>query len=228
MNEPYKIDETTKVLDSIRVDGPTLKLIKVEARVWDALRTLKREDDTFNDVILGLLNKRTEERGDKKLQVIQYQRRLGFFTQLYDKKEVGFEIEYNDIKGQRSSFVLDLEIRKIFFGKKILSPSEFFGTDDAHKHYSPIHLKAYLYGIVLTFWKELRINFRYGNEATPYDDITRWRKIYYEYNLSYDSFIADIEEPLRLSEDDTPSLEWKSRIEAAIASKLLSSTTKEK
>ena len=34
-----------------------------------------------------------------------------------------------------------------------------------------------------------------------FENIARWRKIYYDHSLSEDSFINDIEEPLRLSEE---------------------------
>lgn len=53
--------------------------------------------------------------------------------------------------------------------------------------------------VAFALGKEFRIFFESSSE---FEDITVWRKIYYDYSLSEDSFIEDIEEPLRLSEEE--------------------------
>lgn len=196
-----------------------IKTLRVEIRTWEALKSLKRENETFDDVLKGLLKERTVSVGDDNIKMIKYGRKIAFFdvnTMIMPHYEtIGYEFEYNDIKDNRLDFVLDLKIRKVFFRKRILNPSEFFGVDNPHKHYSDSFLRAYLNAIVLALKKELRIDAKLNNE----ENLAQWRRLYYDYNLSEESFKQDIEDPLRLSEEEKPSQEWSERIKNSVLQK---------
>lgn len=190
---------------------PIIKTIKIDARVWDSLKSLKKENETFNDVIKELLQQRTKALGDDNINAIKYKRELIFFTIYVFGKEIGVEAEYNGAKGNKSDFVFDLQIKKMFYGKRQFNPSEFFGVDNAHKHYSDIFIRFYLDAIRVVLGKEFKVS----NNLFALQDIFNiaiWRKLYYDYSLSEESFKQDIEEPLRLSEEDEPSTEWLMRI----------------
>jgi len=45
-----------------------------------------------------------------------------------------------------------------------------------------------------------------------FENIAKWRKLYYDYSLSEESFISDVEEPLRLSEEEKISPSIRERI----------------
>lgn len=198
-----------------------MKLIKVDIRTWDELKHLKQSNETFNDVINRLIEKRTKSLGNKDIQAIKYQRKSIFFTSYSLGTEIGYQFEYNDVKGEQSDFALDIKLKKIFYGKKILNPSEFFGVDNAHKHYSKYFLIAYLKAAALILEKEFKAKFEYTyfNDEN-YENIALWRKFYYEYNLSEESFISDIQEPLRLSEDEKIPKNWQYKINNSISKKL--------
>lgn len=199
--------------------------IKISIRVWDSLKNLKRENETFDDVIKELLKERTKHLGNENIKAIMYSRKVIFFNTdyshpFYKKFSVGIEFEYNDVKNQKLDFVLDVKFKKIFFGKKILNPSIFFGVDDMHKHYSNVFLNLYLRAVSIALEKEFRVYSGMYSEE-DFVDIAKWRKIYYDYNLSDESFKKDVEEPLRLNEDEPPSDEWRRTIDGSICSSLI-------
>ncbi|MBI2547995.1 hypothetical protein HYW21_01460 [Candidatus Woesearchaeota archaeon] len=189
-----------------------MKTIKVESRVWDTLRHLKGENDSFNDVIRELLQERSQSVGDSNLKAIQYKRKVGFFTLAYGES-IAFEYEYNDVKSNKEDFILDLKIKKIFFRKQVLSPSTFFGVDNIHKHYSRFFMEVYIGALSLALYREFRIKVLHELSIGYY------RQLYYDGNLSEESFHADIEEPLRLSEVEIPPEAWKQRIQKSLAAK---------
>ncbi|MFC1800796.1 hypothetical protein ACFLYT_01940, partial [Nanoarchaeota archaeon] len=192
-----------------------IKTLKVDVRTWDSLKSRKKENETFNDVIKELLNERTKAVGDDNIKAIKYERKAGFFKFKYGET-LGVEYERNDVKSNRDDFVLDVKIKKIFFGKKGYSPSEFFGLDNTHKHYSERFMGIYLTAFQEALYAEFKIR-----SPTQFYDLTSWRQLYYEYNLSEESFKEDIEEPLRLSEDDKPNKKWKERIDKSPAEKII-------
>lgn len=196
-----------------------VKTIKVDVRTWDSLKSLKKENETFNDAIKELLMERTKAVGDENIRAIKYQRKTAFFTSWYKQKDIGFEFEYNDSKGNKSDFVLDLKIKKVFFGRRILNPSEFFGVDNTHRHYSNFFTLVYLKAVALALRKDFRAEFR-THEENDYENVALWRQFYYDYNLSEESFKTDIEEPLGLNETEKPSKMWKEKINNSILSKL--------
>ena len=195
-----------------------MKTLKVDIRTWDDLKSLKQENETFNDVIKELLDKRTKAIGNDNVQAIKYARKTGYFTAAFGK-EVGFEYEYNDIKNHKDDFTIDLKIKKVFFSKKIYAPSEFFGLDNAHKHYSIFFLNMYFRAIALALSNEFRIHVLYE----PFN-IAYWRQLFYDYRLSEESFAQDIEQPLRLSEDEKPSKEWSTRMNESPSVKFIKET----
>lgn len=176
------------------------KTIKIEVRLWETLKNMKNNNETFNDIIKELLKQRTQSTGNKNIKAIKFKRKTSFFTwkPINNKSKLGFEFEYNDIKNNQTDFTIDLKIKKVFVNKKIMNPSEFFGTDNTHKHYSNLFLLIYLQTIRLVLKKEFRISL----SELKLLNIAEWKKLYYEYTLSQESFINDIEEPLRLSEDE--------------------------
>ena len=54
-----------------------------------------------------------------------------------------------------------------------------------------------------------------------YFNIARWKKLYYDYNLSESSFSEDIEEPLKLSEDEETPVEWQNKIKESPSQQLV-------
>jgi len=198
--------------------------IKLDIRTWNSLKNLKKENETFDDVIRGLLKERTKSIGNENIKAIKYQRKRFFFEVTFDTKDyniipIGIELEYNDISNEKSDFTLDIHIKKVFYGKRSLNPSIFFGVDNAHKHFSLFFLKLYLVATRLIIKREFNIylDIFIGDS---YFDIVNWRKLYYDHNLSEQSFKADIEEPLRLSEEEKPSEEWKIKINKSIVNSL--------
>ncbi len=192
-----------------------MKTIKIDVKTWVSLKNMKKESETFNNLIKELLNERTKSIGNENIKAIKYHRKTSIFTMAFGES-IGVEIEYNDIAGQSADFILDVKIKKVFYRRKVLNPSQFFGADNEHKHYSTFFLYAYFEAIIKILLKELRIY--YG--TMEYFNLTHWRKLYYDYSLSEESFKEDIEEPLRLSEDDKPSKAWVDRINKSIAEKL--------
>lgn len=175
--------------------------IKVDLRTWNTLKNLKKSNETFNDVILSLLKERTISVGDKNIKAIKYNHRVLFIDTTYDYKPIGIEFEFNDVKNEQSEFTLDLKFKKIFYSKKIMNPSIFFGVDNSRKHFHPVYLNIYLKCVAFTLEKEFRIYTGMISDK-DFENIARWRKIYYDHSLSEDSFINDIEEPLRLSDEE--------------------------
>lgn len=205
------------------------KTIKVNVRTWDSLKRLKSENETFDEVIKDLLGQRTKSIGNNNLKGINYQRKTKFQTIDILVEDCAIEYEYNDIKSNKDDFVVDLKIKKIFYGKKIFSPSEFFGVDNLHRHYSKQFLLFYLLVLVKIIHNEFNANIgaiqNYESNKTMtlsnLLNISFWRKLYYDYNLSEDSFNQDIAEPLRLSEDEKISGEYTKKINNSISHKLI-------
>lgn len=173
------------------------KTLKVDLNTWNALKNLKKENETFDDIIKDLLDQRTKAIGNDNIKALRYQRKTSFMTMAYGE-EVGFEYEYNDARGERDEFTLDLSIRKVFFRRKTYSPSHFFGVDNAHKHFSQFFLQTYFQATLLAMIKEFRTRIVILDPLS----ITQWRQLYTEYRFSEESFKQDIEEPLRLSIDE--------------------------
>lgn len=195
---------------------PRTKTIKVDIRTWDSLKSLKKENETFDDVIKELLMQRTKAIGNENVKAIKYSRKVLFLKTGYGYKSIGVEFEYNDVKNQKQDFILDLRIKKVFHGKRILNPSIFFGLDSHHKHLSPIYLNIYLKCVALALEKEFKLYpGMYSDE--DFEDIAQWRKLYYDYNLSEESFINDVEKPLILSEEEHLTEEYKKRISESIS-----------
>jgi len=219
INRAYIAEIVDEKLKKSQLDmlASRTKTIKVDVRTWDSLKSMRKENETFNDVIKELLNKRTKSIGDENIKAIKYQRKTDFSNFSYDNNDIGYEFEYNDVKGDKSDFVLDLKIKKIFVGRKSASPSEFFGVDNEHKHYSYYFLTTYLSALSLVFMKEFKV---YLKDTENRHNLASWRKLYYDYNLSEESFRSDIEEPLRLSEEEKPSEKWKKRMVNSAIEKL--------
>ncbi|MCK4521852.1 MAG: hypothetical protein KAU20_04715, partial [Nanoarchaeota archaeon] len=217
------LNEKLENLKKWHLERDRTKTIKVGIRTWDNLKSLKQENETFNDVIKELLMERTRAIGDENIKAIRYQRKINFFDFPINNKDVGFEVEYNDVKGQKSDFVLDLKIKKVFFGKKSISTSEFFGIDNVHKHYSNFFLALYMGLVKLALGVEFKLNLNLKDvqNLQNFFNLVLWRKLYYDYSLSEESFKEDIEEPLRLNEEEKPSEEWRERIENSIIEKLM-------
>lgn len=209
------VDITNKphILERI---GTYKRNIKVDIRVWNTLKGLKATNETFNDVILGLLKQKTQSIGKENIKVIKYYRKILFIRTEYGITPVGIEFEYNDIKGQSTDFVLDLRLKKIFYGKQIINPSEFFGLDSNHKHLYHVYLNLYLKCVATTLEKEFRV-YTEMHYKEDFEDIALWRKIYYNYSLSEESFINDIQEPLRLSEQDNVKEKYSNDMKNSIA-----------
>ncbi len=195
------------------------KTIKVEIRTWDRLKGQKEENETFDDVIKRLLREKTVSLGDDNIKAIKYERKVAFFNSDDYEETIGFEFEYNDVKSDRSDFTLDLKVRKVFYRKRVINPSEFFGADNTHKHFSGFFLTIYLKAVALALRKEFRIEFRARHES-DYGSIASWRQLYYDYSLSEESFREDIEEPLRLSEEEKIPEKWKNAIENSVSAGL--------
>ena len=202
--------------------GSYKRNIKVDISIWNILKNLKGNNETFNDVVSGLLKQKTQSIGKENMKLIKYHRKVLFIKTGYSRDNltyshsIGIEFEYNDIKNNVTDFVLDVRIKKIFFKKQILNPSEFFGLDSDHKHLYHTYLNLHLKCIALALDKELKIHTRMY-EDRDFEDIALWRKVYYDYNLSEDSFINDIQEPLRLSEQDASKEKYIKDIESSMA-----------
>ena len=69
------------------------KTIKVGVRTWDSLKSLKKENESFDDVIKDLLNERTKSTGDRNVKLIKYGRKVSFLKTEYDDKFIGVEFE---------------------------------------------------------------------------------------------------------------------------------------
>ena len=188
-----------------------IKTLKVEARVWNTLKNLKKENETFNDIIKELLDERTKSIGNKNIKAIKYHRKIAFIKTNYQNNLIGLEFEYNDIKNQQTDFTLDLKIKRIFHGKKVLNPTIFFGLNHQQKHLSSVYLNLYLQCVAFALRKEFRILFKCYS-FVEFEDISKWKKTYHDYSLSEESFIEDIEEPLRLSEEEELTQKKKSQI----------------
>jgi len=195
-----------------------IKTIKLDVRTWDSLRSMKKANETFSDVVRGLIMERTKTLGNENIKAVKYSRNTGFFTVLHKQNEIGFEFEYNDVKDNKDDFVLDLKIKKVFFGKKVLNPSEFFGVDNEHKHYSEDFTEVYMKALSLALKNEFDALFTVSDKMIA--NIALWRKFYYEYRLSEESFKSDIEEPLRLNEDEKPNKAWSEKMAKSVLSKL--------
>ncbi len=181
---------------------PALKRnVKLDIKTWNALRNLKKPNETFNEVILSLLKERTKSSGGDNLKAIKYHRKVLFLESEYQHQPIGVEFEYNDVKNEPANFTLDLHLKKVFFGKKIMNPSAFFGVDDSRKHFNRAFLNLYLKGVSLALSKEFQVHLQIHKDQY-FENIILWRKVYHEHSLSEDSFINDIEEPLRLSEEE--------------------------
>ncbi|MBU90085.1 hypothetical protein CMO94_00975 [Candidatus Woesearchaeota archaeon] len=209
----HTVKEPTKVVEEL---PSRIKTIKVDIRAWDSLKQLKKEYETFNDVIKELLNERTKSIGDDNVKAIKYERKTTFFNTeykgpLFKRHSIGVEFEYNDVKNQKLDFSLNVKIKKVFYGKRIFNPSIFFGVDGTHKHYNKVFMNLYLKAVGLALDREFRIHSGMISDK-DYGDIARWKKIYYDYNLSEESFKHDVEAPLRLSEEEKPTDEWHKKI----------------
>jgi len=203
------------IIGKAREISTRMKTLKVDILTWDSLKSLKRENETFNDVIKGLLDQRTKTIGNNNIIAIKYQRKIGYFTIAYSE-EIGFEYEYNDVKGSKNDFILDVAIKKVFFRKKIYSPSQFFGVDNAHKHFSLFFTEIYFHALELALMKELRIHILHQPTNIVY-----WKQLYNDYRLSEESFTHDIEDPLRLNIDEKPSKEWDDKMKNSLATHLI-------
>ncbi|MFH0875781.1 MAG: hypothetical protein V1859_07625 [archaeon] len=190
-----------------------VRTIKIDIRTWAALKNIKKENETFDDVIKNLLNERTKVYSDNKnVELIKYSRKTFFLETSFNAKDIGIEFEYNDIKNLQSEFTLDIKFKKIFIGKQIYNPSIFFGVDSSHLHHNYAYFNLYLKCIHAVLTKEFRI-FRFMYLDKDYENTIYWRKLYYEHNLSEESFTSDIVEPFRLSQEDKPTNEFVTKIE---------------
>ena len=177
---------------------------------------MKKENETFNDVVKDLLNERTKAVGDDNVKAINYKRKTAFLTLAFGE-EIGIEYEYNDVKDNKDDFVLDLKIKKVFFRKRSLNPSEFFGVDNDHKHYFSFFLYTYFEAVTKALLKE----FHAYTGGMYYFSITNWKQLYHEYMLSEESFENDIEEPLMLSEEEKVPKSWLEQINNSPAKKFI-------
>jgi predicted CopG family antitoxin len=190
--------------------------IKIDLLVWNALNNMKGKNETFNDVIMGLLKMKTESIGNDNMKLLKYSRRTMFVETTYKSKSVGIEFEYNDVKNEQSSFTIDVCFRKIFYEKEVLNPSEFFGIDSKHKHLYHAYLNLYMQCVSKVLEKEFRI-FQRMNTKEDFENIALWRKLYYEYVLSEESFVNDVQKPLSLSVKEMPKESYQKEIEKSIA-----------
>ncbi len=85
------------------------KVIKVNIRTWDTLKHLKKENETFNDIIKELLKERTMSISKDDLKAIKYQRNRVFLKIDYEYKWIGLEFVYIVVKNQ-TDFTLVLNI----------------------------------------------------------------------------------------------------------------------
>ena len=228
---------------------PSLKRnVKLDIKTWNALRNLKKPNETFNDVILLLLKERTKSIGGDNLKAIKYHRKVLFLESEYQHQHLGVEFEYNDVKNEPSNFTLDLQIKKVFWSRRTKSlslqgnasngnseqptsssrvwkmictsnPSIFFGVDYSRKHFNHVYLNLYLKSVGMVLHKEFKVNTGMVDDH-HFENIIHWRKIYYEHSLSEDSFINDIEEPLRLSEEEKMNEKIKESIKKSLSNSI--------
>lgn len=219
------MDENENKEEQIKKIKQDIKTIKVEPFVWTSLKSLKKENETFNDVIWNLMKESTKEIGNENVKLIKFGRKTLFFEtnfsykrqikvmlkneQAYITEQIGIEVEYNDVKSQQSTFTLDLKIKKIYLKRISVNPSIFFGIDEKHKHLSSKYLKIYLESVFNVLKKEFGVSTEFSYEL---ENITHWRKRYYNYSLSEESFIEDIENPLNLSVTESPNDEQKNNL----------------
>ena len=85
----------------------------------------------------------------------------------------------------------------------------------------------YFLAVAQSLKKEFKLGhiFEYaGKDGSVYNipctDLVEWRKVYYYYNLSQESFVQDIEDPLRLSKEDKNIAKWQEMINSSVASRL--------
>lgn len=196
--------------------------IKLDLRTWNTLKNLKKPNETFNDVILYLLKERTQSVEKGNLKAIKYSRKTVFLeieaTNTNDKS-IGVEFEYNDVKEEQTNFTLDLRIKKVFSGKKIFNPSVFFGVDNSHKHLHPRYLNIYLKCVSVALCKEFKTLNPMVTDK-DFEKIALWRKYYYDHSLSEESFISDIEDPLRLSEEEKMTSSIKANIKSSTSNSI--------
>jgi hypothetical protein len=183
-------------------------------KTWNTLNNLKKTNETFNDVILYLLKERTQSAEKGNLKALKYQRKTLFLETTYKDKPVSVEFEYNDVKEEQTNFTLDLTFRKVFLGRRIFNPSEFFGVNKQHKHLHPAYLGIYFRCVSVALCKEFKTLDPMVRDD-DFENIARWRKFYYDHSLSEESFINDVEEPLRLSEEEKISLSIKEKIKSS-------------
>ncbi len=188
--------------------------IKLDMKTWNTLNNLKKTNETFNDVILYLLKERTQSAEKGNLKALKYQRKTLFLETTYKDKPVSVEFEYNDVKEEQTNFTLDLTFRKVFLGRRIFNPSEFFGVNKQHKHLHPAYLGIYFRCVSVALCKEFKTLDPMVRDD-DFENIARWRKFYYDHSLSEESFINDVEEPLRLSEEEKISLSIKEKIKSS-------------
>ena len=173
--------------------------IKVEYDTWNALRNLKQKDETFDDVIRGLLGKRTTFVVINNVKVIKYDRKVGL-VEISKKEELVIEYSYNDIKNVRLDFVIDLKINIVCRGKKVWNPSIYFGVESANKHQSKLYIEMYLKCVLNVLKEEFGVKVKSFN----YVDTMQWKKMFDDYKLSTESFKVDVETLLEdeFKEDD--------------------------
>ncbi len=194
--------------------------ISIDIRTKNTLKRLKKENETYNDIIKQLLKERTQEYEEGQAKLTIYGRKTAFVQTEYrgrsaiSREKIGVEFEYNDLKSVQEDFTIDLKFKKIFFRKKIYNPSEFFGVDSARKHLNKVYLNIYLRCVEFVLKKEFKVR-SYMLLNNDFESIALWRHIYYEYSLSEDSFKEDIEDPLRLSEEEQPDQKTLKRIESS-------------
>lgn len=198
------VEKKTKLLPE------RLVTIKVDTITWRTLKSLKGEGESFNDVIKNLLNQRSKSMQSDSAKLIAYKRKRGFINLAFGDSFT-FEFEYNDIKDNRSDFVLDIKIIKVFFRNKSYNPSSFFGVDNNHKHYSDLFIYVYFEAIEKILLKEFGLRENIMLIIQNYG-IGALKKLFYEYGLSEESFKEDIERVLQLKEDDKPSKVWLKKI----------------
>ena len=58
----------------VNILPPRIKTIRVEVNVWNSLKSLKNENETFNDLLKKILQQRTISAGDKNVQAIRFNR----------------------------------------------------------------------------------------------------------------------------------------------------------
>ncbi len=67
--------------------------------------------------------------------------------------------------------------------------------------------------------KEFRVNTGMYSDK-EFEEIAEWRRIYYDYNLSEESFIEDIEEPFRLSEEEHLTKRYEDKLKRSTSNSI--------